>query len=59
MIEQTGSELFMFSTDYPHPEGGKDPLQKFDDALAGSSDEVRSKFFYDNMNELLHGARVA
>ncbi|HEX6476581.1 MAG TPA: amidohydrolase family protein, partial [Acidimicrobiales bacterium] len=23
MIEQAGSELFMFSTDYPHPEGGR------------------------------------
>jgi predicted TIM-barrel fold metal-dependent hydrolase len=59
MIEQAGAELFMFSTDYPHPEGGKDPLQKFDDALAASSKEVRSNFFYDNMNELLHGTRVS
>jgi predicted TIM-barrel fold metal-dependent hydrolase len=59
MIEQAGAELFMFSTDYPHPEGGKDPLQKFDDALAASSKEVRSSFFYDNMNELLHGTRVS
>ncbi len=59
MIEQSGAELFMFSTDFPHPEGGRDPLQKFDDALARSSEEDRSKFFYDNMDELLHGARTA
>ena len=59
MIEQSGAELFMFSTDFPHPEGGRDPLQKFDDALAGSSEEDRSKFFYDNMHELLHGTRTA
>ncbi|HEY7107785.1 MAG TPA: amidohydrolase family protein, partial [Acidimicrobiia bacterium] len=26
MIESAGAELFMFSTDFPHPEGGKDPL---------------------------------
>ncbi len=56
MIEQSGAELFMFSTDYPHPEGGKDPLKKFDEALAGSSEDHRSKFFFDNMHELLHGA---
>jgi predicted TIM-barrel fold metal-dependent hydrolase len=55
MIEQSGAELFMFSTDFPHPEGGRGPLQKFDDALAGSSKTDRSKFFYDNMHELLHG----
>ena len=59
MIEQSGAELFMFSTDFPHPEGGRDPLRKFDDALAGSSEEVRSKFFYENMHELLSGARTA
>jgi predicted TIM-barrel fold metal-dependent hydrolase len=55
MIEQSGPELFMFSTDYPHPEGGKDPLQKFDEALVGSSADDRSRFFFDNMYELLHG----
>ena len=58
MIEQAGDELFMFSTDYPHPEGGKDPLAKFEEAFAGSSAQERSKFFYDNMHELLHGARA-
>ena len=26
MIEQAGAELFLFSSDYPHPEGGRDPL---------------------------------
>jgi len=55
MIEEAGAELFMFSTDYPHPEGGKDPLQKFDEVLASSSASDRSKFFFENMYELLHG----
>jgi predicted TIM-barrel fold metal-dependent hydrolase len=55
MIEQSGAELFMFSTDFPHPEGGRDPLQKFDEALARSSEEDHSRFYYDNMYELLHG----
>jgi hypothetical protein len=34
-------------------------LQKFEEALAGSGEEDRSKFFYDNMHEFLHGARSA
>ena len=33
MIEQAGADLFMFSTDYPHPEGGRDPLAKFEEAM--------------------------
>ncbi len=28
MIEQAGAELFMFSSDYPHPEGTKDPIEQ-------------------------------
>ncbi len=56
MMEQAGPELFMFSTDFPHPEGGRDPLQKFEDALTGAAEDERSKFFFDNMAELLHGA---
>ncbi len=59
MMEQAGAELFMFSTDFPHPEGGRDPLRKFDGALAGSSEGDRAKFFHDNMDELLHGAPAA
>jgi predicted TIM-barrel fold metal-dependent hydrolase len=56
MIEQAGAELFMFSTDYPHPEGGKDPLAKFEDALLGTGGPARERFYYSNMDELLHGA---
>jgi predicted TIM-barrel fold metal-dependent hydrolase len=53
MIEQAGAELFMFSTDYPHPEGGKDPLAKFEESLAGVGDADQQRFYHDNMAELL------
>jgi predicted TIM-barrel fold metal-dependent hydrolase len=56
MMEQAGSELFMFSTDYPHPEGSRDPLKKFEQTLAGVSDEHLVRFFHDNMSELVHGS---
>ena len=29
MIEQAGEKLFCFSSDYPHPEGTKDPIGLF------------------------------
>jgi len=63
MIEQAGSELFMFSTDYPHPEGGRDPLAKFEATLESVSDDDKNRFYERNMAELLGlaltGARPA
>ena len=58
MIEQAGAELFMFSTDYPHPEGGRDPLAKFEAAMADTSDDAKHAFYYGNMAALLGPARV-
>ncbi len=58
MINEAGSDLFMFSTDYPHPEGGRDPLAKFNEALVGVSEGDQAKFFAGNLANLL-GARLA
>jgi uncharacterized protein len=55
MMEQAGADLFMFSTDYPHPEGGRDPLAKFEETLTGVSETDRQRFFAGNMAELLSG----
>jgi predicted TIM-barrel fold metal-dependent hydrolase len=55
MIQQAGPELFMFSTDYPHPEGGKDPLAKFEGAMEMTGEAERARFYHDNMAELLYG----
>ena len=53
MIEQAGDDLFMFSTDYPHPEGGRDPKAKFEDTMATVSETDRERFYFGNMAELL------
>jgi uncharacterized protein len=58
MIDQAGADLFMFSTDYPHPEGGKDPLAKFEEAMGGVSDADQERFYFGNMAELLGPAFV-
>jgi predicted TIM-barrel fold metal-dependent hydrolase len=57
MIEQSGPELFMFSTDYPHPEGGRDPLAKFEEELVDVAAAERDRFYAGNMAELL-GSQV-
>ena len=55
LIEQSGPELFMFSSDYPHPEGGRDPLSKFEDSLQRHSidDHATRRFYSDNFMELM------
>jgi predicted TIM-barrel fold metal-dependent hydrolase len=53
MMEQAGSDLFMFSTDYPHPEGGRDPLTKFEEELQGVGSEDLGLFYRGNMATLL------
>jgi predicted TIM-barrel fold metal-dependent hydrolase len=57
MIEQCGPELFMFSSDYPHPEGTTDPLGKFEAELDGVSQADRDRFYAGNFVELI-GATV-
>jgi predicted TIM-barrel fold metal-dependent hydrolase len=53
LLEQCGPELFMFSTDYPHPEGGKRPFEIFTEAVAGFDAEAQERFFWRNGAELL------
>ena len=42
LVEQCGPELFMFSTDYPHPEGGRRPFEIFGAAMEPFDDAARS-----------------
>ena len=53
LVEQCGPELFMFSTDYPHPEGGRRPFEIFGDAMSTFDDTAREKFFWRNGAELV------
>lgn len=59
MIEQCGDDLFLFSSDYPHPEGGKDPLARFEDSMAGVSDAAKERFYSGNFADMLGMAPVA
>jgi predicted TIM-barrel fold metal-dependent hydrolase len=53
MIEQAGEELFLFSSDYPHPEGGRDPLGRFEASLVGVSAESKDRFYARNFAEMM------
>jgi predicted TIM-barrel fold metal-dependent hydrolase len=53
MMGQAGAELFMFSSDYPHPEGTTDPLGKFEAELDGVSEADKNRFYTGNFVELM------
>jgi predicted TIM-barrel fold metal-dependent hydrolase len=55
LIEQCGEELFLFSSDYPHPEGGRDPIKRFEASLdaAGIAQPARERFYSGNMKAML------
>ena len=58
LIEQCGDDLFLFSSDYPHPEGTRNPLERFEDSLEGTSDEARERFYSGNFAEMMGMAPV-
>jgi predicted TIM-barrel fold metal-dependent hydrolase len=53
MIEQAGEDLFLFSSDYPHPEGHRDPIAKFEATMDGVGEQARRRFYRDNLADLL------
>jgi predicted TIM-barrel fold metal-dependent hydrolase len=53
LIESAGPELFMFSTDYPHPEGTKDPLRRFEATLTDIAEPDKNRFYAGNFAQLM------
>jgi predicted TIM-barrel fold metal-dependent hydrolase len=53
MIEQAGEELFLFSTDYPHPEGTRDPIRRFESTLGGVGERAKERFYSRNFAEMM------
>jgi uncharacterized protein len=53
LIEQGGEELFLFSTDYPHPEGTRDPFNRFESTLSEISEAAKERFYSRNFAEMM------
>ena len=53
IVQQAGPELCLFSSDYPHVEGGRNPLGRFDASLASVDDDARRRFYFDNFVDLM------
>lgn len=53
MIRESHPDLYLFSNDYPHIEGGRDPLGRFTANLDGFDESVDERFYAGNMRRLL------
>jgi predicted TIM-barrel fold metal-dependent hydrolase len=56
IVEQAGPEVCLFSSDYPHVEGGRRPIERFEASLGAASDAVRDRFYHDNFVDLMGAA---
>ncbi|OYU69831.1 MAG: hydrolase [Alphaproteobacteria bacterium PA2] len=57
-IDQSNPDLYLFSSDYPHIEGGRNPIGRFEAALEGRSEQVKDKFYAENFLRIFPKARV-
>ena len=53
IIENSAPEICMFSSDYPHVEGGRNPLGRFDREVEEHTDAVRDRFYRSNFEDLM------
>jgi predicted TIM-barrel fold metal-dependent hydrolase len=58
IIKNAGEEVCLFSSDFPHVEGGRNPLKRFDDSVAGLSAGTVERFYAGNFVDLM-GAGLA
>ena len=56
IVDQGGPDLVMFSSDYPHVEGGRKPRERFEASLGDADDDVRQAFYVDNFLFLMGSA---
>jgi predicted TIM-barrel fold metal-dependent hydrolase len=59
IIEQAGPEVCLFSSDYPHVEGGRRPVERFEASLGDAGEQVRDAFYRDNFLDLMGAAGAA
>ena len=55
LIRESSPELYLFSSDYPHAEGGRDPLARFERTLEGFDEATKQRFYAGNFDDLYGG----
>ena len=53
ITREAGPGALMFNSDYPHVEGGRRPIERFEASLGDASPAVRQSFYSDNFLALM------
>jgi len=53
IVRNSGPEVCLFSSDYPHVEGGRNPIKRFEESLVQLSAGEKQRFYYDNFVDLM------
>ncbi len=53
ITDQVGPDVCLFSTDFPHVEGGRRPYERFERSLGDVSERVRNRFYAENFVDLM------
>src|SRR3954469_21758477 len=53
VVRECGPEMAMFSSDYPHHEGGRNPIKRFENTLTGCSEAEKEAFYRANFEDLM------
>jgi predicted TIM-barrel fold metal-dependent hydrolase len=59
LIDQSNPDLYLFSSDYPHTEGGRNPIGRFEAALGDRPEKIRQSFYSENFLRIFPHARPA
>ncbi|MEM7078061.1 MAG: amidohydrolase family protein [Pseudomonadota bacterium] len=58
LIDESNSEIYLFSSDYPHIEGTKDPIGRFERTVGDRPEVEKEQFYSENFLRLWPEARV-
>jgi predicted TIM-barrel fold metal-dependent hydrolase len=48
-----GDEVCLFSSDYPHVEGGRNPIKRFEENMQELTEPQKQRFYFDNFVDLM------
>jgi hypothetical protein len=56
IIANAGREVCLFSSDYPHVEGGRNPIKRFEDSMVETPADAKERFYAANFVDLMGAA---
>ncbi|MEQ8482741.1 MAG: amidohydrolase family protein [Pseudomonadales bacterium] len=56
ILREAGPEIPLFSSDFPHVEGGRNPVKRFESTLEGVDERAREAFYRRNFEGLMGSA---